>query len=420
MGFTPLTIEELSKLRSKSWPDKYYSDLAYDTLRHMAKENKTITIEIVNESFNKTDWEWFRISKIYDRFEMHEDFKLTQKQKDWVIKWCYSNLDKVDFKNAIQKTDKRSFSVRWNAIFVWYFFRKFCLKYPKNVLLDMLSFDHNRSGIEYLENYLDESEMTYRILENLSEGIFIDDVLKNHIDYCRRHQVKEVIKYALDEINNQDRDPSDEIRWISLEAINELSEDLSELEEILPEVKDEFKWQVIEELTKNNSQKVRSFLEALFSKGDDEDRIKASEYLIKYQDLNALRFYVERMKEHKGISRRSFESSPLRSLKTTKSIPILIELLELSYREDLQQSDPFERLDRLVLDSLTVIALESDENYLEVKKYLEGFIEKHSSIYQNVNWLHAFLDQLEQKYYINKSEKFEIGDVIEKLEGVAF
>ena len=79
-----------------------------------------------------------------------------------------------------------------------------------------------------------------------------------------------------------------------------------------------------------------------------------------------------------------------------------------------------ERLDRLVLDSLTVIALESDENYLEVKKSVEGFIEKHSSIYQNVNWLHAFLDQLEQKYYINKSEKFEIGDVIEKLEGVAF
>ena len=305
-------------------------------------------------------------------------------------------------------------------IFVRYFFRKFGLKYPKNVLLDMLSFDHNRSGIEYLENYLDESEMTYRILKNLSEGIFIDDVLKNHIDYCKRHKVKEVIKYALKEINNQDRDPYDEIRRISLEAICELSEDNSELEETLPEMKNDFKWQVIDELIKRDSQKVRSFLEELFNDGHEEDRLKASEYLIKYQDLNALRFYVDWMKEHKEISRQSFESSPFRSLKIPEAITILMELLEVSYREGFQQSDPFERLDHLVLDSITAIAFESDENYLEVKKSVEGFIEKYSTIYLNVNWLNAFLDQLEQKYYINKSEQFGIGGVVQKLEEIHF
>jgi len=375
---------------------------------------------MVNEVINNWDWDWFCISEIYDNIQMREELELSQEHKDWIAQWCYSKLSKVNFKIAIQKTGERSFSIRWDAIFLWYFFKKFNLQYPKNILLDMLSFDYERNGIEYLEKNLDESEMTSRIMDNLDEGIIIDDILQNHIEYCKRHNIKEAMKYAVKEIANIDRDPNDEIRRISLEAVCKLLEDLSELEEILPKVKDEFKWQVIEELTKNNSQKVRSFLEGLFSKGDDEDRIKASEYLIKYQDLNALRFYVERVKEHKGISRRSFESSPLRSLKTTKSIPILMELLELSYREDLQQSDPFERLDRLVLDSLTVIALESDENYLEVKKSVEGFIEKHSSIYQNVNWLHAFLDQLEQKYYINKSDKFEIGDVIEKLEGVAF
>ena len=87
-------------------------------------------------------------------------------------------------------------------------------------------------------------------------------------------------------------------------------------------------------------------------------------------------------------------------------------------REDFKESDPFERLDRLVLDSLTVIAFESDENFAEVKKSIEVFIEKYSSVYLNVNWLNAFLDQLDQKYYINKSDKFEISDVIRKLEGI--
>ncbi|MCK4826619.1 hypothetical protein KA005_63365, partial [bacterium] len=397
-----MTIEELSELRAKSWHDKYYSDLAYDTLRQIVR-NQNGTMSMVEQSINNWDWDWFCISEIYDRFRMHEDLKLTQKQKDWIVKWCYSHLNSVDFRNAIKKTAERSFSIRRDAILVWYFFRKFDLKYPKNILLDMLSFDHRRIGIESLENYLDETEMTSHILENLNEGIPIDDVLKNHIDYCKRHKVKEVIKYALKEINNQDRDLDDEIRRISLEAICELSEDLSELEETLPKIKDEFKWQVIDEIIKRDSQKVRPFLEKLFKDGHEEDRLKASKYLIRDQELNAVRFYVDWMKEHKEISRRSFESSPLRSLKISEAIPFLMELLDLSYREDFKESDPFERLDRLVLDSVTVIAFESDENYVEVKKSLEGFIEKYSSIYLNVNWLNAFLDQLEQKYYINKS-----------------
>lgn len=414
-----LTSEELSKLRSKYWPDRYYSDLAYDTLRKIAK-NQDVTMLMVNEVINNWDWDWFCISEIYEKIRMHEQLELSQEHKDWIAEWCYSHLNKVEFKTAIQKTEKRSFSIRWDAILVWYFFRKFDLQYPKNILLDMISFDYERDGIEYLEQYLDETEMTSRILDNLNEGIIIDDVLENHIEYCKRHKVKEVIKYALKEIANIDKDPHDEIRRISLDATCELSEDLSELEETLSKVKDGFKWQVIEELTKNNSQKVRQFLEGLFSKGDKKDRIKATEYLIKYQDLDALRFYVDWMKEKKEFSRSLFDSSPLRSLRIRKAIPLLMELLALSYEEDFKQQDTFDRLDRLVLDSLTVIAFESDENYLEVKKSIEFFIDKYLSVYQNVNWLYAFLDQLEQKYYINKSEQFEIGEVVQKLEEIHF
>ena len=413
-----LTPEELSELRSKYWLDQYYSDLAYETLRKIAG-NQNVTFEKVIEALNRWDWNWFCISEIYEKMRMHEEFELSQEYKKWIAEWCYSHLNKVDFKTAIQKTDE-SISTRWDAIFVWYFFRKFDLRYHKNILLDMLSFDHETTGIEYLERCLDAREMTLRILENLHEGIIIDDVLKNHIEYCKRHKVREVIKYVLKEIANQDRDPNGEIRRISLEAVCELSEGLSELEETLPEVKDEFKWRVIDELVRRNSQKVRPFLKELFEKADDEERIRTSEYLIRYQDLNALRFYVDWIKRQDKFSRQLFDSSPLTSLKTSDAIPFLIELLKLNYQEDFEQPNRFERLDRLVLDSLTMIALESDESYLEVKKSVETFIESYSSIYQNVNWLNAFLDQLAQKYYINKSEQYEIEDVIRKLEKIGF
>ena len=227
-----------------------------------------------------------------------------------------------------------------------------------------------------------------------------------------------MVKYALKEIVNPEREPYDDIRRVSLETICDISEDFSELENVLPDIKDRFKWQVVEELIKFSSKKVLGYLEYIFSKSDGDDKIMASEYLIKLQDIRALRYYVDRIKLKKGFSRSLDESSPLTSLKTLKAIPLLIELLELSYHEDFEQPDMFERLDRVVLNSLTVIALESEQNYLDVKRAIEKFIGEYRAIYKNVNWLYAFLEQLERQYYVNKSEKYSVDDVINKLEEI--
>ena len=131
-----------------------------------------------------------------------------------------------------------------------------------------------------------------------------------------------------------------------------------------------------------------------------------------------MRFYVDYIKGERKFSRSLFNSSPLTSLKRSEAIPFLIELLELNYQENFEQPDEFHRLDRLVLNSLTVIALESEQNYLDVKRAIENFIDEYLSIYKNVNWLYSFLEQLERQYYVNKSEKFSIDDAIGKLEEI--
>ena len=407
--------KELSELSSANWSDPYYSDLAYETLGRIAG-NKDVTMETVKAANNNWDWDWFCIREIYEKMQMNEELELPQNQQKWIVEWCRSNLGKVDFKTAIQKTDKKHLSIAPKALYLWYFFQKFNLEYPKHILLDMLSFDYDNGGIEYLESHIEETDMTSRILNNIKEGITVDDVLKNHIEYCKRHRLSEVIKYALKEMINQGRD--DEVRRIALETICELSENLSELEDVLPNIKDKFKWQVVEKLIKIGSKKAYSFLEGVFKMSDGENKIMASEYLIKLQNLTALRFYVDWIKGERKFSRSLFNSSPLTSLKKSEAIPFLIELLELNYQEDFEQPDEFDRLDRLVLNSLTVIALESKQNYLDVKRAIENFIDEYLSIYKNVNWLYSFLEQLERQYYVNKSEKFSIDDAIGKLEEI--
>ena len=412
------TTEELFELRTNHWPDLYHSDLAAQILRIIAGDEK-VTFEKADEAIDKWDWSWFCVSRIYEKLINNEEIHITKEQKDGVANWCDSKLDEVDFRHAITKTGGTSYSIRWNAIYIWYFFRRFDLEYPKHILLDMLSFDQDGHGIEYLAEYLDESEMSSRILDNLGKGIVVDDVLKNHIDYCKRYRIKEGLDFALKEIVNPDREKYDEIRRVALETVCELSDSLTELEEILPDITDDFKWNVIDELIKNGSEYAHEFLLRLFQTAEEPDRFRAAEYLIKLQDLNALAYYVEWIKKEKSFPRSLYDSSPLPFLQTLEAVPLLIELLEISYQNDFEQEDHFERLDSLVLNSITSIALQSDEHYYKIKESIEIFIDKFKTEYKNVNWLYSFLDQLEQKYYVNKSEQISIDEVIEKVQKIA-
>jgi hypothetical protein len=75
-------------------------------------------------------------------------------------------------------------------------------------------------------------------------------------------------------------------------------------------------------------------------------------------------------------------------------------------------------LERLVLDTIKSIGLESEENYLKTRSEIEDFIQTHLNTYKNINWLYAFLNQLEHQYYVNKSEKLEIDPVLSKIEDI--
>jgi len=70
------------------------------------------------------------------------------------------------------------------------------------------------------------------------------------------------------------------------------------------------------------------------------------------------------------------------------------------------------------MNTLTAIALQSDQHYIEVKQAIENFINEYSSIIDAVNFLNSFLESLEQRYYVIKSVKLDISDVIGKLEKI--
>jgi hypothetical protein len=414
-GKATFTSKELINVESERWDNPYFSDLAIRKLRDIAGD-KPLSADAAILIIESWDWDWFCVSNIYNYLSHDEELTLTEIQKQWVEDWCYAHLEKIDFTKALVVKKPGQISASWLAIFLWYFLQKLNLDYPKEVLLDMISFDwphgHQMGGIEYLEERLSKFEMTERILKNLHEGIKSNDVLKNHIDYCMRNRIKEVLPFAVNEIANKNR--NDEVRQISLQVYLEMSETLSDLENVLPKITDDFKWNVVKELVNRNSQLVQTYLKNTLMKRNVSDKIKASEYLIMLQDLEGLKYYAGWIKRHKQLPDRS---SPLPALKILESLPLLIKLLKVSYHPDFIQDD-FNRLDRIVLESLSAIALESDSSYFEVKAAITKFINTYSDTIKNINFLNAFLDNLEHKYYTNKSPKMDIDDAVKKLETI--
>ncbi len=414
-GKEVLSSEELYNLKATYLPEPFFSDLSYDVLRTIL-DNRDASLSITESILAKYNWDQFRIGKLYDYFQNHEDLQLSSSQKAWIIQWCSSKVREVNFKEAIKKTGNTTYEISMNAIYIWYFFQKFYFELPQSVLLDMLSFVFHDIGIEYLEQHLSKDLITDRILTNLDEGIEIDYILQNHFDFLMRHKMFDGLEYALEEIVHRSYDKYDDIRRLLLEYISLAPGGFTKLEEILDNLTDPFVWDVLEILVNIQSKFAFKFLKNKLNNGSESEKLKSSEFLIRFHNIEALQFYINYIMEQDELSRNFLESSPLRFLETSESIPLLVHLLKIAFDKESRVSEDSRSLKQITLNAFESLALKSDSLFHDVQDNIYEFISNYSSIYSDINWLHYFLDQLERKFYVNKSAQIDIEIVISKLE----
>ncbi|WP_157860112.1 NACHT domain-containing protein [Methanosarcina acetivorans] len=406
-----LTRLELSHVGLENFEDNV-SKLIIHLLYKIAGD-KTVSLEEAIEYINGLNWDSFVIGKVYEMSIRDEDISLTLEQKRYVSEWCLSHVHDVDFRKVISKKDNRIITDR-KAILLWYFLRKFGLFYPVNVLLDLISFDSSDLGtefvgIEYLERRLPLQEMKKRILENLNEGIEYDFILENHIIFCKNHRIKQILQFTPDIITDVNRAYS--VRKIALDITIEMSEDLDELEVILTKINDAFKWVVLKTLIDNNKN-CEVFLLNTYNEGNENDKLEASIYLMKSQNIKGIELLIEWIKENEKYPWFIGES-PLRSLSDSIFVPGLLNLLKISYQENISQ-DSFHSLHNDVLEALSRIAMNSERNLSEIKSCIENFITENSSNIKNINFLYSYLENLELNF--SETRNKDINYVIAKFQ----
>jgi hypothetical protein len=282
----------------------------------------------------------------------------------------------------------------------------------------MLSFDwiedNQYIGIDYLEGKLPPEKIRERILDNFNKGIKVGEVLKNHINYCKKHNF---IK-ARDQLSNIIKDSKIKIenRLLGLETVAGFPDSTTFLEEMLDIDELELFIKSAEILITRGNNKSKEKLLLKLSSADEKFALESAKLLIKEQDLSAIRYYCDYIKRTKKFEVDFHDRNPLQETKTIKALPTLIKLLEFSYKykNEIQQSE-FDRLDNTVISILKNIALQDFSSFNKVVKALKKFIQKYQDQFEGINFLNTVCDDVEKTFLINYTSKITVDEAIEKI-----
>ncbi|MBU4227718.1 hypothetical protein KJ599_08875 [bacterium] len=419
-GKEEISFEYIENLLIESYDKDKYNDFVMRELSYYLEKNKDVKwkLDKLKNKIEQSDYEWFTIERVFNLLYHGSELELSKERIAVIKDYCLKNLKKVDFRDALKPTDKGAATSEF-ATMLWYFLRKFNFVYPEEVLLDMLSFDwlegNQFVGIDYLESKLPPEKIKERILDNLNKGIKVGEVLKNHINYCKKYNLIETRDQLFNIINNPEI--KIENRLLALETVADFPDSTTFLEEILDIDEFELFIKNAEILITRGNNKSKEKLLLKLSSENEKFALESAKILIKEQDLSAIQYYSDYIKRTKNFEVDFHDRNPLQETKTIKALPILIELLKFSYKhkKEIQQSE-FSRLDNTIISIIKNIALQNISNRDRVVKALQKFKQKYRVQFGDLNFLNAVCDDIKKAFLINYTSQITVDEAIEKIE----
>lgn len=418
-GKDELSYDEIWEIQKSEFQGKYLP-IVYETLRLFDKHktrNKAKLLEWIDGN-----WEPYSISKIIGFLKNMKELEFTKDQLAFITKWCDKKSKQVDFKNALTHPEPNTTRANRDAIKLSFLIRRLDLRgYPTELFLDMLSFhrwDDNEINIfDFAEKVVPQDQMDVRVLKNLSNGIEYYMVLDAHLDYCVKHKLYQSCTSLISYLNNNDYK-----RHKVLDTYLELNGDISQLEKLLPKIIDDFRYELIQELIKKNSNAVsRLLLNAFKSEKNDDAKLKLAGYLIQLQNMKGVNFYLNYVKKHKVVPDDSSPSNPLDRLSSTKFLKQIFNLYEMGFNEEIKQ-DVFNNLKDIAIGALMNIGLQNDNfpktkrlfALYKVKFKVMTFLKLHKLPEIIVLNLEHYFENMEHQYYVNKSLHIDLKEALNK------
>ncbi|UTA66535.1 restriction endonuclease [Emticicia sp. 21SJ11W-3] len=387
--------------------------------------------QVFNWIDNDTNWNSYIIEEFHRL--LHNDISFPCDALEYLQTWCNENVENLIFRTAIIENEDFSWSYRYLELYYADFFLNLGISVPEEILLDMLSFivvrdsfekskgsKDERTFIEKIASLIGFDKAKNKILENLqneSQPLIVTDL---QVQWCTKFNCIEaipLIKSILEKKHSKN--------CIYLESIFKnylkLGGKVVELRFIFNvfDSGNEFHWSLLEQMVKVDIMKPRVG-NTILKIRKSESLHKASLILIEANFIEGLEWYANWLKSLEDFrNHRNDFIIPLKGidlLPVDRSIVIFVDLIKFVLNNKIYERDRFEPIN-ILFDSLKLIALKSDEIFLEVFKKLNSIdISEIDKI--NTSIFKDRLFSLEREYYLQKIDYKNIKEIKPILEKI--
>lgn len=412
--FLKLIGELKTEINSKQFRVKDLKEARlYEKLEYNTKYQHLINFLIINlneeeevteKTFKDWNWDFVILSEVYRIISTEKNpIQLNKNQQEIIINICNRKIQEVDFRNAIKYNEDRSWTTNWLCIYLWFYRYKFNLKYPDNILLDMLEFDFSINGksigIDYILKQVNTIEVKNRIIENLNKREIHLNVFKNHIEFCLKNNVRNCIKAVGKHLLNKNL--YDWERILSLEYLLKFMTTEEFVDDYFYKLELNFQKQIIERIIKKDPLILKSWmLEKLKNSRKTENKMFFAQQLIKIEQIEGIKYYYDWLKRlHRPyINKNRYDgiNSELGNVKRIEMLDYLIGMLELTFSKNFKDKS-FNGLYSNVRKSIIVIGTENEKQYEIVKNRLNEVFKKNQD-YNDIGLVSYIIEEIEDLY----------------------
>jgi len=378
-------------------------------------------------SLETVDWVNFQIRKILKVLEDKQvKVDISEQQKEYIKSLCDSYLASGDFIEEVEFNVDGSITwLNWVPAII-YFAMYFDFKYIDNIMLDMLLLpiamyigkDNQRySCFDYVEKHVTSQMMKKKVIQNLKNGIFRDEVYSNHIKYCTKRKIAEIVDVAVGVSIDNSRDMWS--RRVSIDYLIEFMDIDKFYYEVAGDLDDEALLYASEKLYQRKNDKLVELLTKRANAAEKAEHVDSMMgYLIRMGCNTGIEYYIQHIKKTRAganeFMREKFMQSAIAEIDDVEKLPYILELVNIRFEEGFADSR-FNSLFSSLRKSLSAMGEKDEKNYNKVKDELETMAVDATENLQKLNFIYVTLEELRSNFLRIHETNIDINGVQLKL-----
>jgi hypothetical protein len=427
MGVNEVSFNDLwefSRNNPSADPEDYFARCVLDLLRDWTRNQSGITlIEMLVWITVEENFSSFAMNEITQHLKNYHEITVSEDQRQEIENWSNEAILKIPKNTYLTESDNdHSFSVDGTAMLVWFFLYKLGIKLPTETLLNFTLFidvdkrQHDYSEFDILKKHVDKKLLDNRVVENLMDDLVYWNGWRNNVVYAIQEQLTAAYPGIRKSIKDKRKFINDRIDMLKFYV--QKTSDYSILQEIIQSLEvDEVYWNAKDLWLKHKQDSSilkAALLKIMRSKAImKEYRWRAAQQLIDMGDEEAFYYFTDLILsgtfQGDEISHKMMVISKVTNV---TFLPRLMELLKLSKQPE--YADPFRAFDNLIITGLKTIALQSEDNLIQVTAAIEKFINENSKL-PNIKFLRHAIDDFEFSFSLQESQRFNLADVIKEV-----